>query len=104
MKKKWTSPGLVLLVTGFLFAFNKINAPAIRGRIIPADGAETVWAISGKDSTRAVLVSGSFAIQVKPGLYQVIIDAKEPYKDISLENLEIGSDHELDLGEIILQQ
>jgi hypothetical protein len=34
----------------------------------------------------------------------VIVDAKDPYKDVTLENLEVKQDQALDVGEIVLQQ
>jgi hypothetical protein len=34
----------------------------------------------------------------------VIVDAKDPYKDVTLENLEVKQDQPLDVGEIVLQK
>ena len=77
---------------------------SITGKISPADGAEVVWAIGITDSVKAMVALGSFSIQVKPGLYKLIVDAKEPLKDAQLDNLDVKENQILDVGEIILQK
>lgn len=77
---------------------------SITGKVSPQDGAETIWAISATDSVRFALASGNFSAQVKPGTYKLIVDAKTPYKDVLLDNLDIKDNQVLDVGEIILQQ
>lgn len=77
---------------------------SITGKISPADGAEVVWAISATDSVKAMVALGSFSIQVKPGLFKLIVDAKEPLKDAQLDNLDVKENQVLDVGEIILQK
>ncbi|RYF97328.1 MAG: carboxypeptidase regulatory-like domain-containing protein [Chitinophagaceae bacterium] len=103
MKKKMLTLGIVAASVAGLFAFTTA-ATSITGKVTPSDGAETVWAISGSDSTKAAVSSGAFTIDVKPGTYKVIVDAKDPYKDVTLENLEVKQDQSLDVGEIVLQQ
>jgi hypothetical protein len=73
------------------------------GKVTPQDGAESVWAI-GTDSTKGIITSGNFSIQVKPGTYKVFVDARDPFKDVSLENLEVRDGQPLDVGEIVLQK
>jgi hypothetical protein len=77
---------------------------SITGRISPIDGAELIWAISATDSIKVAVASGSFSAQVKPGHFKLIVDAKNPYKDVLLDNLEVKENQVLDVGEIILQQ
>lgn len=109
MKKKLLSVGFILAIVAVLFAFTKtddsvILQGAITGSISPADGAEAVWAIkSGGDTTKGTLTQGKFSVDVKPGNYTLIVDAKDPYKDVSVNNLEVA-DKPVDIGEIILQQ
>jgi len=103
MKKRMLTLGVVAASVAGLFAFTT-TATSITGKVTPADGAEAVWAISGTDSTKGAITSGAFAIEVKPGNYKVIVDAKDPYKDVTLENLEVKQDQALDVGEIVLQQ
>ncbi|MEI9946219.1 MAG: carboxypeptidase-like regulatory domain-containing protein [Chitinophagaceae bacterium] len=93
---------LVAAFTGFA-AFDNFPKTAISGKITPGDGAVIVWAINGNDTIRTQVNAGNFSIDVKPGTYKLIVDAKEPFKDVQLENLEVKNDQTLDVGEIILQ-
>lgn len=89
------------------FAFSgkgKEIRSAISGRVSPADGVEQVMVISGKDSARTVTTAGGFTVEVKPGVHQLFVDAKNPYKDVLLDNLNVTENEVLDLGEITLKQ
>ncbi len=104
MKKSMLTLGIVAASVAGLFAFTTMTESSITGKVTPADAADAVWAISAADSTKGTISSGAFTIQVKPGTYKVIVDAKDPYKDVTLENLEVKQDEPLDVGEIVLQQ
>jgi hypothetical protein len=78
---------------------------AITGSMLPADGAESIMAFSGTDSAKGVILNtGSFSLSVKPGIYKLLVDAKAPYKDVLLENLEVKDERPLDIGQIVLQK
>ena len=94
---------IIFLGTLAVNAFHKIQT-AITGRVTPVDGATAAWAISGKDSATSNIVNGSFSFAVKPGLYKVIVDAAEPYKDAILENISVKDGQTVDVGEIVLQR
>jgi hypothetical protein len=84
-----------------------LRAPqsAITGSVLPANGADSVWAVSEKDSARGVIINtGNFSLSVKPGVYKLIVDAKSPYKDVLLENLDVKDEQPLDVGQIVLQK
>ena len=102
MKKNILTCGIVAASIVGLFAFTSAQT-GISGKVTPQDGAESVWAI-GTDSTKGIISSGNFSIQVKPGTYKIYIDAKDPFKDVSLENLEVRDGQPLDVGEIVLQK
>ena len=104
MKKRMLTCGIVIASVAGLFAFTTTTQSSITGKVTPADGAETVWAVSATDSTKSAITAGAFALQVKPGTYKVIVDAKDPYKDVTLENVEVKQDQPLDVGEIVLQK
>ena len=76
----------------------------ITGRISPADGVDAVMVISGKDTTKSATNTGLFSVEVKPGVHQLIVDAKSPYKDVFMDNLTVTENEVLDLGEITLKQ
>lgn len=104
MKRSNLSAGLITISIASLFAFNRPQSAAIVGKISPQDGAVSVWAVSGTDSVRGALAAGSFSVPVKNGIYKVVVDAKDPYKDVLLDNVEVKQDRPVDVGEIVLQQ
>ena len=104
MKNNILSCGLIAVSLTTLFAFSQPQSAAIVGKISPADGALSVWAISGTDSIRGAIAAGSFSLPVKNGIYKVIVDARDPYKDVLLDNVEVKLDKPVDVGEIVLQK
>ena len=84
------------------FGYNK--AGSISGSIIPADGAVSVWAIQSPDTVKAVPANGMFSLTARPGNWKVIIDAKDPYQDVMMENVQVNDGKETSLGEIRLQK
>lgn len=93
----------VLIISLLILTAFTVNQSSITGKVKPADGADTVWLISGKDSVKHAIVTGNITIIVTPGIYKLIIDGKEPYKDIFMENLEVKPGMTLELGEIFLK-
>ena len=86
-----------------IFAFTTLAGGSIKGKVIPADGASQVWAMSSSDTLKAAISQGTFEItNVKQGVYKVYIDAIDPYKDIVKEGVQVTEDGTVDLGEIQL--
>ena len=77
---------------------------AIVGRVSPADGVDLVWLMGEKDSLKTSVSEGQFFFEVKPGAYKLLVAAKAPYKDVTMDNLVVKSEETLDVGEIILKQ
>ena len=103
--------GLTLLATILgvvaLHSFNSHNsqkAGTISGSIVPADGALLVWAIQNADTIKGAPANGIFTLAAKSGTWKVIIDAKEPYQDVMMENVQVSDGKETSLGEIKLQR
>jgi hypothetical protein len=94
----------VAAATWFMCAFKNINQTSIIGRVNPVGGANVAWAVSGRDSTTSNIVNGAFRFEAKPGIYKVVIDAVEPYKDAVLENISLKDGQTVDVGEIVLQR
>lgn len=94
---------IVVLSVILVLSFSNAKT-SIVGRVNPIDAAETVWVISSTDSLRSAVSQGQFLFDVKPGTYRLIVDAKDPYKDVLLENLQVRQDETLDVGEIPLKQ
>jgi|SRR3954449_11834025 hypothetical protein len=95
----------ILIITTIVavFAFRFFANGGIKGKIIPADGASQVWAISSSDTLKAAISQGTFQISnVKQGTYKIYIDAIDPYKDVVKEGVQITENGTVDLGEIQL--
>lgn len=103
MKTLWVLI-LVIAVVCALHAFKSAQKSAISGRITPAESGQRVWAIHGNDSLSLIPTGGSFLIEARPGIYKIIVDAKEPYKDVLMENIEVTNGKTTDVGEIKLTQ
>src|SRR5690349_11552093 len=84
-----------------LASFRMNRTTSIVGRVTPVDGASSVLAISGKDSATSNIVSGSFGLTVRPGIYTVYITAVAPYKSAAMDNISVKEDQTVDLGEIV---
>lgn len=88
-----------------LHAFKPLEqSTGIKGSINPADGASMVWGINGTDTIKAVPANGVFALTAKAGTWQVIVDAKDPYKDAMLDKVEVKEGELTDLGVVKLTQ
>jgi hypothetical protein len=93
----------ILICATILFAFATFAGGSIKGKVIPADGARQVWAISSTDTLKAAISQGAFEIaNVKQGTYKIYIDAIDPYKDIVRDGVQVTQDGTVDLGEIQL--
>ena len=102
MKKTLATFIAVVLTVVGLHAFRAMQQSGIKGTITPPDGTELVIAVSGTDSVKAKPVNGSFTLAVKPGSWKVLIDAREPLKDVVLDAA-VKEGEVADLGEIKLQ-
>ncbi|TMI84956.1 MAG: carboxypeptidase regulatory-like domain-containing protein [Bacteroidetes bacterium] len=96
--------GIFLLAMLSIFAWNNWEQTAITGRVNPVDGANSAWAIGGRDSATSNIVNGNFSFSLKPGIYKVVVDGIEPYKDAVLENISVKEGQTVDVGEIMLQR
>ena len=104
MKKQNLKGGILIAFIAVLFGFNTSTQSTISGKVSPADGAESVWAISSTDSVKGVINTGAFTVQVKAGIYKVIVEARDPYKDVLLDNVTVKDGQPADVGEIVLQK
>jgi uncharacterized membrane protein len=87
-----------------VYSFRTKFQTSIVGRVNPVGGANVVWAVSGRDSTACNVVNGEFNFEARQGIYRVVIDGIEPYKDAVLENISVRDGQTVDVGEIDLQR
>lgn len=103
MKKTFATLIAIIIAVAGLHAFRSMNQSKLTGKITPASGANIVWAINGKDSTRIKSANGTFALTIKPGPWKLLINAKEPLENVVLD-VHVQEGKTTDLGEIKLQQ
>ncbi|PSL35943.1 carboxypeptidase-like regulatory domain-containing protein [Chitinophaga ginsengisoli] len=88
-----------------VLAFRNTDGGTISGKVAPLDGASMVWAIRGADSLKTDIADGTFSVQgAEEGTYTVIIDAKQPFKNVTISNVKVEVGKVTDLGEIRLEQ
>lgn len=104
MKRFIVSFAIILLFVLSIYGFQNNEQTSIIGRINPVNGANSALAIGGHDSAASNIVNGAFGFSLKPGMYKVIIDAIEPYKDAVLENISVKEGQTVNVGEIMLQR
>lgn len=105
MKKTTFGIVCVSVIAASLLAFNYIADGSIKGSVTPADGGIRAWAISAKDTFRTDINSGIFEmLNVKPGNYRFIIEAKAPYKNFAKDSITVVEGNSINLGEIWLQK
>jgi hypothetical protein len=86
-------------------AFKGVDMGSISGKVTPADAATRVWAFSGTDTLKAPVTDGAFTLEgAKAGTYTVIVGAKSPFKDVTVENVKVEDNKTTDLGEIKLHE
>jgi hypothetical protein len=103
MKTVWVLISVIIVVIA-LHAFRAAQRSGISGRINPSDAGQMVFAVHGADTVKLIPSNGSFLLEARPGLYKLIVDAKEPYKDVLMENVEVVNGKTTDVGEIKLTQ
>jgi hypothetical protein len=86
------------------FVADKNVMTGIHGTITPAEGAKKVWAFNGTDSASTVPVAGNFSLDVKPGTWNLKVEAVAPYKDAQVVSVIVEEGKSADAGEIKLSQ
>jgi hypothetical protein len=103
--KKISIIALAVLIILTAFINHKVTAVSgIQGTINPADGAKKIWAfnISGKDTVSVIPSSAGFTLDVKPGTWNLYVEANKPYKDATVSNITVEAGRYTDAGEIKL--
>jgi|GEM_PF-555174 len=97
---------LVLVIIGIssIHAVKLLQTSSFHIRMSPANGAERVWAIQGKDSIEMANVNGEYFLRsINPGQWKVSIEAVVPFRNVQFNVGEIKPGFDRDLGEIRLQ-
>ncbi len=97
---------LVLVIIGIssIHAVKLLQTSSFHVRLSPANGAERVWAIQGKDSIEMTNVNGEFFLRsIKPGQWRVSVEAIQPFKNVQFNVGDIQPGSDRDLGIIRLR-
>jgi len=95
----------IVVVAAGLFAFSSLKGGSIKGTVSPADGAARAWAESSTDTLKALVINGAYEItDAKPGTYNIIIEAKPPYKNAAKSGVTVNDGQATDAGEIKLEK
>ena len=100
MRKAYWELGLIVLAIACMHTIRAKRSGFIKGKVYPANSAESVVAINGKDSIRSQNTNGYFGMKVEPGMWKVIISDREQVKNVVRENLSVGEGQNINLGVI----
>lgn len=104
-KTPWGMMTLLLITAGVLsLRFTDVTTGKIKGQIEPSNGAAKVQALSASDTFSVNVVNGSFEIgNVKPGEYNLSIEAVPPYRSTSRSGVQVTDGTTTDVGIIRLE-
>lgn len=95
---------LVIIGVSSIHAVKLLQTSSFHVRLYPANAADKVWAVQGKDSVEMSDVNGEFFIRaINPGQWKISVKANQPYKNVRFDAGEIKPGFDQDLGEIHLQ-
>ncbi len=96
---------LLIAIAYAMLAFSKTQSGVIRGKIMPANAASKVWAISATDTLKSNVEQGIFALTgAKPGTYKLTIEAVPPYLNTTKDGVMVNAGQTTDVGTIMLSQ
>lgn len=90
----------VVLISNFAID----DRAGIQGTIDPPEGAKRIWAVSGTDTVAIIPAPGSFIMDVKPGSWNLVVEAVLPYKNAQREGILVTEGQITDVGLIKLTQ
>lgn len=105
MRNALVQLSLVLIGVTSVHAVKLLQTSSFHARIFPAEGVEKVWAIQGSDSIQMIGSEGDYYLNTpRPGHWQVLIEAKKPYKDVNFWVYDMRPGTDKDMGEIRLEK
>ena len=94
---------LVIIGISSIHAVRLLQTSSFHLRTVPANGADRVWAIQGRDSIEMMNVNGEYILRsINPGHWQVSVEANEPYQNARYSIRDVKPGIDMDLGEIRL--
>lgn len=96
---------LVIIGVTSIHAVKLLQTSSFHVRMFPADGADRVWAVQGKDSVEMMNINGEYLLRsINPGHWQISVEANEPFQNSRFDIGEVKPGLDVDLGEIRLKK
>jgi hypothetical protein len=96
---------LVIIGISSIHAVRLLQTSSFHLRTFPADGADRVWAIQGKDSIEMMNVNGEYILRsINPGHWRVSVQANEPFRNVRYDVNDVRPGTDMDLGQIRLRK
>jgi hypothetical protein len=100
MRKAFVELCIILLAIIGIHTARLMHGAIINGKLLPAKSENSVLAISGTDSVRAISKNGYFGLRVKPGIWKVVVGMNDRTSNVIRENLKVDDGENINLGEI----
>ena len=95
---------LVIIGVSSIHAVKLLQTSSFHVRIFPANGADRVWAVQGKDSIEMTNNNGEFFLRsITPGQWQVSVESTATFKNVRFNVGDVKPGFDKDLGEFRLQ-
>ena len=104
MRKAFVELGIIVAGIIIFHTVRTMRNGSINGKVFPANDTESVVAVNGSDSVRVMSKNGYFGMQVKPGVWKVIVAVKKQPGNVVMENLQVNQGDNINLGEIRLSE
>jgi hypothetical protein len=96
---------LVIIGVSGIHAVKLLQTSSFHVRTYPAEGADRVWAVQGKDSVEMMNINGEYILwSINPGHWEISVETNEPYQNTRLDVNNVKPGVDVDLGEIRLQK
>jgi len=96
---------LVIIGVSSIHAVKLLQTSSFHVRTFPADGADRVWAVQGKDSVEMMNINGEYILRsINPGHWEISVQAEQPYQNTRYDVPDVKPGLDVDLGEIRLQK
>jgi hypothetical protein len=87
-----------------IWSYTTAETSGVRGMVCPAEAVQSVRLVSSYDTIRFIPVNGLFEIVSRPGIYQLMVEAKPGYGDILLERVIVEETRMTNIGELVLEK
>jgi len=96
---------LVIIGVSSIHAVRLLQTSSFHVRTFPAEGADRVWAVQGRDSVEMMNINGEYILRsINPGHWEISVQSNEPYSNTRFDISDVKPGTDVDLGEIRLQK